>query len=112
MSGTEVVKGDGWLHAGNALIRSVLHMDPDTLSDEAWGFQVRMAEWVENERADIRLPPDLPQVAPLVDVHGTFEALTQKVKQSGSHKDQEYPTCNSHSNTVSANIWIIAQITK
>jgi hypothetical protein len=54
----------------------------------------------------------LPQVAPLVDVHGTFEALTQKVKQSGSHKDQEYPTCNSHSNTVSANIWIIAQITK
>ena len=50
MSGTEVVKGDGWLHAGNALIRSVLHMDPDTLSDEAWGFQVRMAEWVENER--------------------------------------------------------------
>ena len=46
MSGTEVVKGDGWLHAGNALIRSVLHMDPDTLSDEAWGFQVRMAEWV------------------------------------------------------------------
>nr|DAK05755.1 MAG TPA: hypothetical protein [Caudoviricetes sp.]DAS37904.1 MAG TPA: hypothetical protein [Caudoviricetes sp.] len=62
--------------------------------------------------ADIRLPPDLPQVAPLVDVHGTFEALTQKVKQSGSHKDQEYPTCNSHSNTISANIWIIAQITK
>ena len=50
MSGTEVVKGDGWLHAGNALIRSVLHMDPDTLSDEAWGFQVRLAEWVENER--------------------------------------------------------------
>ena len=50
LSGTEVVKGDGWLHAGNALIRSVLHMDPDTLSDEAWGFQVRMAEWVENER--------------------------------------------------------------
>lgn len=44
------MKGDGWLHAGNALIRSVLHMDPDTLSDKAWGFQVRMAEWVENER--------------------------------------------------------------
>ena len=45
-----MVKGDGWLHAGSALIRSVLHMDPDTLSDEEWGFQVRMAEWVENER--------------------------------------------------------------
>lgn len=28
----------------------VLHMDPDTLSDEAWSFQVKMAEWVENER--------------------------------------------------------------
>ena len=50
MSGTEVVKGDGRLQAGNALIRSLLHMDPDTLSDEAWGILMRMDEWVENER--------------------------------------------------------------
>lgn len=46
-----MAKGEGWLHAGNALIRSVLHMDPDTLSDDMWAFQVQMAEWVENDRA-------------------------------------------------------------
>lgn len=46
-----MAKGEGWLHAGNALIRSALHMDPDTLSDDMWAFQVQMAEWVENDRA-------------------------------------------------------------
>lgn len=29
----------------DALIRSVLHMNPDELSDEMWAHQVMMAEW-------------------------------------------------------------------
>ncbi len=29
----------------DTLIRAVLHIDPDTLSDEEWGHQARMAEW-------------------------------------------------------------------
>lgn len=43
-------KDQGWLVCGDALIRSVLHMDPAPLSDEEWAFQIRMAEWVENKR--------------------------------------------------------------
>lgn len=30
----------------DTLIRAVLRMDPDTLSDEAWAHQVMMAEWM------------------------------------------------------------------
>lgn len=29
----------------DTLIRAVLHMAPEELSDEEWGHQVRMAEW-------------------------------------------------------------------
>jgi len=29
----------------DTLIRAVLHMDPDKLSDEEWAHQVMMAEW-------------------------------------------------------------------
>ncbi len=35
----------GWLYMGDTLLRAVLHMDPDPLSDEEWAHQVRMAEW-------------------------------------------------------------------
>ena len=30
----------------DALIRAVLHLEPDTLCDEEWALQVSMAEWV------------------------------------------------------------------
>lgn len=42
----------GWLHAGSALIRSVLHLDPDTLCDAEWCFQVKMAVWAEGRIAE------------------------------------------------------------
>lgn len=29
----------------DTLIRAVLHMNPDELTDEEWAHQVRMAEW-------------------------------------------------------------------
>ncbi|MCS3265829.1 hypothetical protein NXX78_04680 [Bacteroides fragilis] len=29
----------------DTLIRSVLHMDPDKLSDQEWAHRVRMSEW-------------------------------------------------------------------
>jgi deoxycytidine triphosphate deaminase len=35
----------------DTLIRAFLHLEPDTLSDEEWGHQVQMAEWVKNEIA-------------------------------------------------------------
>lgn len=41
------MKDKGWLFIGDTLIRSVLHLDPDTLSDEQWAWQVRMAEWAQ-----------------------------------------------------------------
>ena len=31
----------------DALVRAWLHIDPGTLSDEEWGLQVAMAEWVK-----------------------------------------------------------------
>lgn len=39
------------MHAGSALIRSVLHLDPDTLSDAEWCYQVKMAVWAEQRQA-------------------------------------------------------------
>lgn len=42
----------GWLHAGSALIRSVLHLDPDTLTDNEWCYQVKMAVWAEARQAE------------------------------------------------------------
>lgn len=38
----------GWLHAGSALIRHLLHIDPDTLTDAQWAYEVKMAAWIEN----------------------------------------------------------------
>lgn len=29
----------------NTLIRAVLHINPDELTDEEWAHQVQMAEW-------------------------------------------------------------------
>lgn len=40
------------MHAGSALIRSVLHLDPDTLSDAEWCYQVKMAVWAEARQAE------------------------------------------------------------
>lgn len=42
----------GWQSAGNALIRSVLGLDPDTLCDKEWCYQVKMAVWAENRQAE------------------------------------------------------------
>lgn len=41
----------GWLHAGSALIRSVLHLDPDAIGDAEWCYQVKMAVWAEQRQA-------------------------------------------------------------
>ena len=35
----------GWLFTADALIRAVLHMNPEGMTDEEWAHQVRMAEW-------------------------------------------------------------------
>lgn len=42
------MRTDGWLFFSDALIRSVLHLNPDSLSDEEWALQVRMAESMQN----------------------------------------------------------------
>lgn len=42
------MKDEGWLFTGDALIRSVLHLSPDELSDDQWAVQIRMAEWAQN----------------------------------------------------------------
>nr|DAW73015.1 MAG TPA: hypothetical protein [Caudoviricetes sp.] len=34
-----------WLFKPDALIRAVLHLNPEELSDEEWTHQARMAEW-------------------------------------------------------------------
>ncbi len=39
---------EGWLFLATALIRSVLHLDPDTLTDEEWATQVKVAESTQN----------------------------------------------------------------
>lgn len=33
----------------DTLIRAYLHIDPDPLTDEEWGHQVTMAEWVKQD---------------------------------------------------------------
>lgn len=42
------MKEEGWLFTGDALVRSVLHVDTTELPDELWATQVRMAEWAQN----------------------------------------------------------------
>ncbi len=37
-----------WFYLATGLIRSVLHLDPDTLTDEEWAIQVRVAERLQN----------------------------------------------------------------
>lgn len=39
----------GWMFLADTLIRAVLHIDPDGLSDEEWAHQTEMAEWAKNE---------------------------------------------------------------
>ena len=39
---------EGWLFFANGLIRSVLHFDPHTLTDEMWATQVKVAESLQN----------------------------------------------------------------
>jgi hypothetical protein len=43
-----VEHGPGWQLLATGLIRSVLHIDPDTLTDEEWAIQVRVAETLQN----------------------------------------------------------------
>ena len=59
-----------------------------------------------------RLPLNVPQVAPLIDTHSVTYTLGEFYAKGGNNEYQKYPTCNSHSNTLSANIWIPAQIIK
>lgn len=33
----------------DTLIRAYLHIDPGNLTDEEWGLQVSMAEWVKSD---------------------------------------------------------------
>lgn len=40
-----MIKGAGWLYHADTLIRAVLHLSPDELTDEEWVHQVHMAEW-------------------------------------------------------------------
>ena len=43
-----MAEAPGWLFLADAMIRSVLHLDPEILTDAQWCLQVKMAEAMQN----------------------------------------------------------------